>query len=137
MRDRRRQCRKGTASVELAVCLPLFVLVVMGTVETCSFIHLQETLNTASYEAARLAALGPTQRQAAINRAKEVVSSRGISGATVVFAPRDLDSVPVGGYITATVRANPADQQSLILPVSILGGGLLTSETTMVKEKGS
>lgn len=51
MRGRRRD---GSASVELALCLPLFVLVVIGTVETCSLIHLQETLKTASYEAARL-----------------------------------------------------------------------------------
>ena len=136
MRDCRRQCQKGTASVELTVCLPLFVLVVMGTVETCSFIHLQETLNTASYEAARLAALGPSKEQAAINRATEVVASRGITGASVVFSPSDLENVPVGGYITATVRVSPTGQPSLLLPATILGSSPLSSATTMVKEKG-
>lgn len=135
MRTRRVGFRRGTASVELAVCLPLFVLVVMGTVETCSFIHLQESLNTASYEAARVAVMGAAKRQAAVDRATEVVSSRGIVGATVTFTPSDLASVPVGGYITATVRVEPSAQRTLLLPASILGSSQLTSETTMVKEK--
>lgn len=134
----RRKRRLGSSSVEFALCLPFLVLVVTGTVETCSLIHLQETLKTASYEAARLAAQGPSERQAAIDRASQIVTSRGIVDVSVVFEPADLASVPVGGYITTTVRVETASQgqSALLLPRSVYGSEWLSAETTMVREKG-
>jgi hypothetical protein len=41
----------------------------------------------------------------------------------------------VGGYITATVSVDPSNQGSvLMLPATILGQSVVSSETTMVKE---
>ena len=130
-----KRCRHGTASVELAICLPLFVLVVFGAVETCSLIHLKETLKTASYEAARLAAKGTDYEQAAVERATQIVTSRGVIAPSVTFQPTDLSTVAVGGYVTARVSVDPAAQDStFMLPATILGSAAVSSTTTMVKE---
>jgi Flp pilus assembly protein TadG len=130
--------RRGAASVELALCLPLFVVVVFGAVELCSLIHLKETLKTASYEAARVAAKGSSFKQTAIDRATQIVSSRGITIESVTFEPSDLTTVAAGQYITATVSIDPSRQGSaLMLPTATLGRTSVSSKTTMVKEKDS
>ena len=130
-----KRCRRGTASVELAICLPLFLLVVFGAVEACSLIHLKQSLKTASYEAARLAAKGSENEQAAIDRATQILSSRGMVLESVTFAPSDLAAVPAGGYVTATVNVDPANQgDALMLSTTILGTNTVSAATTMVKE---
>jgi Flp pilus assembly protein TadG len=46
--------RNGAAVVELAAVLPVFVLLLMGTIETCNMIFLQQSLKIAAYEGARI-----------------------------------------------------------------------------------
>ncbi len=36
--------RRGVAATEFAVCLPIIVLLVLGTIEACSLIFLKQTL---------------------------------------------------------------------------------------------
>ena len=42
--------RRAVATVELAVCLPVLALLVLGSIEAASFIFLKQTLQVAAYE---------------------------------------------------------------------------------------
>ena len=48
-----RSNRRGIAAVELAVCLPVIVLLVFGSIEASSFIFLKQSLNVSAYEGIR------------------------------------------------------------------------------------
>ncbi|MCA8989571.1 MAG: pilus assembly protein, partial [Planctomycetaceae bacterium] len=36
--------RRGTATVEFAICLPVLIIIVFGAIETAEFIHLRQDL---------------------------------------------------------------------------------------------
>ena len=52
-RSQHRATRRGVAAVELAVCLPVIILLVFGAIEASSFIFLKQSLNVAAYEGIR------------------------------------------------------------------------------------
>ncbi len=45
--------RNGTATVELAVCLPLIVIIAFGSIEATNMIFLEQRLTAAAYEGAQ------------------------------------------------------------------------------------
>lgn len=49
--------RSGAAIIELAVCLPLLVLITLATIKACSMIFLKQTLIIAAFEGARIGML--------------------------------------------------------------------------------
>ena len=51
-KQKARTKREGAAVVEFAVCLPLIVLIVLGTIEAGSLLFLKQTLVQAAYEGA-------------------------------------------------------------------------------------
>lgn len=61
-RTRKRRKRRGAALVELAICLPVFFLITMGTIESCRMIYLRQSLKMAAYETARLALVPGVER---------------------------------------------------------------------------
>jgi len=127
----RRRQRRGSATVELSICLPLFVIVMAGTIETCSLIHLSESLCVASYEAGRLIAKGEANQGDATTRATAILESRGINDGKVTFEPRDLSSVRLGEPITVTVSV-PSKGHSL--PSQFLGEQQIAGKTVVFKE---
>jgi len=127
----RRPKRRGSATVELTICLPLFVIVMTGAIETCSLIHLQDSLCVASYEAARLVAKGASNQVAASARAAAILEARGITDGKVTFEPTDLSSIPLGQPITVTVSI-PTKGHSL--PSQLLGEQELAGKTVAYKE---
>ena len=50
-----RRNRRGVAAAELAVCLPVIVMLVMATIEACSALFLKQSLTAAAYEGVRTA----------------------------------------------------------------------------------
>jgi len=124
--------RRGAAAVELGVCLPLFVLVIVGSIETCSLIYLQESLSVASYEAARMAAKPGAENSELVENAKKILSCRGIQNATVKTEPRNLQNVKAGDFVSVAVSV-PAGTQSM-LPNRCFGKREISSQVTFVKE---
>ncbi len=103
--------RKGLAVVELAICLPLMVLLTFGAIEAANAIYLKQTLVTAAYEAARKAtALNGTQADGEA-RYLEVVNSVGMKGTAITFTPQITSLTLPGTPIKVTVTA-PADSNS-------------------------
>lgn len=95
--------RKGTAAVELAVCLPILFVVVFGSIETCNAIYLKQTATSAAYEAAKISTGSGGTEFAARTRVDEMLASCNLTGGSVAFAPELPDMLPRGALVVATV----------------------------------
>ena len=123
--------RAGAAVVEFAVCLPLIVLIVLGTIEAGSLLFLKQTLVQAAYEGAKVAIVNgdPDQVEAVVDA---VAASRNLTGVNVQFTPSDRASVPAGETITITISA-PGDANSLI-PFGPFRNQTVQTSASMVRE---
>jgi len=124
--------RRGVAASELAVCLPVIVLLVLAMIEACTMIFLKQSLSVAAYEGARTA-LEPQAVAADVQAASEgILRDRRVQGGRVTVQPVDLARVPVGEYIEVTVSA-PTNPNSVI-PGSFMRGRTFTTTAVMMKE---
>jgi Flp pilus assembly protein TadG len=126
------QRRKGSATVELAVCLPVLMIIAMGSIEATNAIFLKQHLTSAAYEGAR-AAIAPGQTSAgATTAAQSVLTAFGISGATVTITPTVTTSTSSGTQITVTVSA-PLSSNSWMSPF-IVGKTITTVAATAIMD---
>ena len=124
--------RRGVAAAEFAVCLPVFLLLVFGMIESCSMIFLKQTLTVAAYEGARTALEENAVAADVRTVCEQVLSDRRVQGGTIAISPTDFQRLPPGDYISITVSA-PADSNSIIRG-SFFNGRTLSSTATMMKE---
>lgn len=104
--DRRRQPadRSGAATVELAIVIPLFITLAMGTIQTGMQITAAQTLTTALREAGRLASMdytsrlqsGQTINQKVIQDIKNFLTAENIDGSKVTITITHADGTNVG-----------------------------------------
>ncbi len=97
--------RAGVAAVEVAVTLPLLILLVFGSMEVANGIFLNQSLSVAAFEGAREAGRPGGTSASARQKMIEVLSSRSIKIYTLAVDPVISDSTPRGTQITATVQA--------------------------------
>ena len=122
--------RKGVAAVELAVCLPVLALLVMGTIELSSFIFLKQGLTAAAYEGVRTG-IRPSATTATTDASvTQVLNGRRLNGATISISPSV--NVERGQKVTVTVSA-PSNANRLIFP-RFVRGVTVNGAATMVKE---
>jgi Flp pilus assembly protein TadG len=121
--------RRGTATVELAVCLPLIVIVGLGSIEATNAIFLKERLTSAAYEGARSATTPSHTAAAATTAAQTVLTQFGVSGGTVTINPSVTTSTTVGTWVTVTVAA-PLKANSGVSPFIV--GKLVTNVSAKV-----
>ena len=130
-KQKARTKREGAAVVEFAVCLPLIVLIVLGTIEAGSLLFLKQTLVQAAYEGAKVAiTTGDTEQVETVVDA--VAASRNLTDVNVQFTPSDLASVPAGETVTITISA-PGDANSLI-PFGPFRNQTVQTSASMVRE---
>jgi Flp pilus assembly protein TadG len=124
--------RRGVAASELAVCLPVLVLLVLAMIESCTMIFLKQSLTVAAYEGVR-AAIEPSAKASNVNGAANgVLTDRRVRDGRIVITPSNWESIAPGQYVTVTVSA-PANRNSAI-PGSFFRGRNLTASATMMKE---
>lgn len=104
--------RRGVAITELAVCLPLLVLLCFGTIEASGMIFLKQSLSIASYEAARVSLLPDVSTDDAQYQAELILGNRRVVDFSVVVTP-DVETAAVGDFISVTSSA-PCGSNSLI-----------------------
>ena len=127
-----RRKRRGVAATEFAVCLPIVVLLVIGTIEACSMIFLKQSLAIAAYEGARTAIIpGATKAQveAACN---QILVDRKVKGGAVTIKPTDIAALNPGDYVDVTVNA-PCTSNSVV-PNTFYRGKTLSSTASMMIE---
>lgn len=122
--------RKGAATVEAAVCLPLLILLVFGAVESSNGIYLKQSLTIAAYEAAKIATAPRGTQAEATTRCGEVLAVRDVDSFQISFSPQNLDeNTPRGQNVEVTVTVN-ADAAALG-PLWIFAGQSLQRTVVM------
>jgi Flp pilus assembly protein TadG len=128
--DRRK--RRGIAAVEFAVVSPLFVAILLGTIEACSMVFLRQSVELAAYEAARVAIVTQTKTDQVQQAAKNVLDSRKVKDYAIKITPTDFQGAPYGSFIQVEVTA-PCSSNSLI-PVMFYSGQNVVGQVEMMKE---
>ena len=84
------QPRGGIATVEIAVMLPLLLVLTFGSIEAANAIFLKQTVTIAAYEATKIAAKNGGTTQMAETRCSEFLASRGITSYTFTTTPGNV-----------------------------------------------
>lgn len=96
--------RTGVAVVELAICLPVIVVILMGTIEACRMIQVKQDLSVVAYEGARVGVI-PGSTSAIVNfQCDLLLQDRGIDGYRVALS-NDPATMNRGDRFTVTVSA--------------------------------
>ena len=131
-RPRRRQNTRGVAAAELAVCLPIIVLLVIGTIEACSALFLKQALTVAAYEGVRTAIDENATSSSVQAACDQILADRRIKGATVALKPSNIAALKPGEFIDITVSA-PCASNSLV-PTTFYRGRTLSATASMMIE---
>ena len=122
--------RRGLATVELAVCLPVLVILVFGFIEATNVIFLKQRLTAAAYEGVRKVT-APTKTAAdGIAAANSVLTQFNISGGTVTVTPNVTAATATGTQVFVKVEA-PFSGNLCIKPF-IIGKALTKIQATSV-----
>jgi Flp pilus assembly protein TadG len=127
---RKARSRRGIAATELAVVLPLFVILGIVPLELCNLIHLKQSVSVAAYEAAKTATRPVSSDAKMMAVFDRVIADREIQGATI-SASQNIDTMQPGDTIAVTVEAPFAENS--FFNVWFLTTSP-TSTVTMIKE---
>lgn len=103
--------RSGAATVELALCLPVVIVLAFGMMETCNMVFVRTRMISAAYEACRLATRPTTSNQTAATSSQVIaycntlLTQLGVNGASVSLSPASLTNVTPLTPVTLTVTA--------------------------------
>jgi Flp pilus assembly protein TadG len=128
----RNRHRRGAAVVEFAVCLPIIMLLVLGSIEATSAVFVRQALTTSAYEGIREAVRTGSTTVNSVQRAQNVLDSRRIRSSSIRFTPADVDNTPRGDLITIEVSA-PYGANSPFMG-RVIRDRTATVRTVMVKE---
>lgn len=118
--------------MEFAVCLPILLVLIIGTIEACTMVYLKQSLSIAAYEGIR-AAVQPNASSVEVTAACDrILNSRNVQSATVTITPTDFSTQPVRTWITVRVHASGTAN-------SVISGWfydtlVVDGEATMMKE---
>lgn len=130
---RYKDSRRAVAVSELAITLPILVLIVLGTIEICSMIFLRQGLRISAYEGARVALVPGSDIGNVQAACQQVLDDRRISSASISVDPSDFDQQPYGSIVSVTVTA-PCSANSLFAPF-LFSGRSLTGQLQMMIER--
>jgi Flp pilus assembly protein TadG len=119
--------------VELAVVLPLFVLLVFGTIEFGRMVMVQQLITNAAREGARSAILDGATTADVTSAVTSYLTASAVSGTSVVVSPDPPSSAPYGSSVTVRVSV-PFDAVSWLPSPMYLAGKTLQAQCVMRRE---
>jgi Flp pilus assembly protein TadG len=134
----RKRSRRGGAIVETVFCIPLVILLMMGTLEVCSAIFLYESLKVAAFEGVRIGTRKGGTTTEVLNRTHQVLASRGVvmpansSLYGVTVSPLDLSATQALDPITVTISAPTQGNSRFIF--GTFANQRIVARVTMVRE---
>lgn len=129
---RRTRSKRGAATAELALCLPVIVLVAFGSVEGASMIFLKQMLVQSAYEGAKVAIQNRASNTDIETATRAVLVGRSLDDVTVETNPINVESARRGDMVVIRVSA-PSDANSLF-PFGVFSSQRVTGTAVMVKE---
>jgi hypothetical protein len=124
--------RRGVAALEFAVCLPVLVLLVLGSIEASSFIFLKQSLNVAAYEGIREAIRLDGDNAGGDARAVNILTSRNVRDFDVSFPSGETSRLPRGRDVVIEVSAPTITNSPLA--GQFIPNRIVTARIVMVKE---
>jgi Flp pilus assembly protein TadG len=124
--------RSGAAVVEFAVCLPVILLIVLGSIEAASMLFLRQALVQSAYEGVKVAARNNGDNARATEAVENVAEGRRLKNMSVTFSPKNVAAASQGEIIRVTVSA-PGDANSFI-PFGPFKNRTVSAQAVMVKE---
>ncbi len=131
-RINKRSRRSGAAVVEFAVCLPVILLIVLGSIEAASMLFLRQALVQSAYEGVKIAARNNGDNARATAAVENVAAGRRLKNMSVTFFPENVAAAEQGEMIRVTVSA-PGDANSFI-PFGPFKDRTVSAQAVMVKE---
>jgi len=98
--------RKGAAAVELAVCLPILLLVLVATVDVCGMFHVQQSLKISAYEGARIGVVPGAEIENVTFQCGAILDAQGIRSYSITMTPSNPETLALGDYFTVSIEAN-------------------------------
>ncbi|MCA9134774.1 MAG: pilus assembly protein [Planctomycetales bacterium] len=100
--------RHGVATVELALVLPAFIVLVFGTVEICQRLHTKQSVVIAAYESCRVATRPISDTEAVRTRCQSLLDQQNVQEATIHIrnitqGRNDLDEISTGDEIRVRI----------------------------------
>ena len=116
-----RRRNKGAAIIELAICLPVLLLIVFGTIEISTSIFLQQTLTSAAHEGALKGMQGIANEQEVTEKVNEILAVRGITDCTVTVEPSGADflNMAPGEFFSINIQKNQTNQYINVSAVNV------------------
>lgn len=124
--------RRGIAATEFAVCLPVLMLLLLGSIESCSMIFLQQSLAVAAYEAGHTALQPDATTADATATANAVLADRRVSSGTLQVVPGSVEAVAEGTFFE--IRVSAPTEANRVIPLSFFGNRTLTATAVFMKE---
>lgn len=106
--SRSKQQRRGIATVETALLLPVLFTLIFGTLEISIRLLLKQSATVAAYETARAAARRTVTSDAAAQRGRSILQQRGIEDSIIEFQPEDISVLRPGDPFSVLI-AVPVD----------------------------
>lgn len=124
--------RDGTAAVELAVCLPMLLVILVGVIEASSMIYLKQSLSVAAYEGIRTSVRAGATTSDVEAACTQILTARRVNGATIEITPANFESQPPQSWVSIRVSAVGGDN-------SVIAGWfydtlIVDGEAAMMKE---
>lgn len=125
---------RGAAAVELALIMPLFVSLILGTIEAARIGMVVQLMNVAAREGCRTAVLEGRTAADAQQRMTQVLNGSGITPTSVTFIPAQVHNVPGGDPITVRLDVGYDEISWLGNPFN-LNNMTFTASATMSSER--
>jgi Flp pilus assembly protein TadG len=108
--------------IEFAICLPVMLVLVLGAIESCSMIFVNQSLNVVAYETVRATVKSNAQPGDGQARAQQVIAERRLKKAVVTFNPSNPELADRGTPITVTITAPTSDNS--VMRMDFFSGSL-------------
>lgn len=131
-RHNRQMTKQGAALVEFAVCMPVLLILILGSMEATSAIFVRQALTTSAYEGIREAIRIGSTTTGSTNRAQAVLTARQIRNSSIQFTPSNIQSAPRGSTVVVEVSA-PYKINSPFFG-NVIADRVTTVRSVMVKE---
>ena len=124
--------RPGAALIELAICLPVFFLITMASIETCRMIYIRQSLKIAAYECARFGIVPGATSEVLQSQCDLILLGRNVRGYQFSCVPADPRSLEYGDLFKTSVQI--AAQDSAIVGTWFYRNKVFTESVTIMAE---
>lgn len=116
----------GTAAVELAICMPILVILALATIEACAMMHVQQSLKISEFEGARVGTVPGASATNVTYQCQTLLDDHSVESYKISMDPPDPSSAPAGWDFGDPVPPN-ARWLDLIAAVQVFNNELTAS----------